>query len=652
MLNKRQNPTHYDSYGRRQLTRSSVINETLDADLSGNPTLSSLKNSGSSGVASNANYTMNNYPVRVNPSGTDCCNPDTNNYYDDDFGHSLYLKYHNLRIKFVGFIYNNVNYIVDLDNRNVSYKPVKESCWRHYNTKLSVSSNALLKSYQLSFKLIGNNEMVTCEVYPNDISCCKVEVTNIVSHERQILSNDYINYEFYSKKNMLDSDGNIITYLNYANVFRLTVEEIMMLFTHQECATLIYDMLNLLNESKDSNIVTNELLIQIRNQMSNVDYNNGYDDIINNGNNNSNNNCSHGCCCDNVKYNLNGSNSNNGNNNNNTSNNGTNNSGNNNCSCDSNYPFTPIKENILYEVEREDIAGLYRSEMNDTIDINIDSSVIMERFKEENLIWEPYYIVGDSGRPIALIIRIKHEDGITYNDFAFNPITKELKELNKRMNKYSRVKSGKVNFNLNAVFVFTREDGCETEKTLKLFRNGLLLGNNTNIGSFDAVYDVLLSDDMEKAEVYFVGDMRDTFFGSLELSFESNNGYTFKYRVSDEKAINAKHFTISKDQIKKGALDTAYINIVYNDSLEDVRKEIMVRFKESGSSSGCGCGCPGTGSGSNNPDDIILTKIIPPGGKEGQFLTKASDKSYDLKWESIDIDYMDNSEIEGIFDKE
>lgn len=629
LLNKQKNPTYFESYGRQQTTRSAEINQTLNNSLSGNPSCN----------CSNGNYNMNDYPTNGD-------NNMNNTFSNCNCNSAVYLKYCNLRIKYVGFIYDNVNYIVDLDNRCVLYKPKLESCWRHYNTKVSISSNDQLKSYQLSFKLIGNKDVATCEVYPNDINSCSVDITNIRSHKKQTLSNDYINYEFYSKRNMLDSRGNIITYNNYSKVFKLTQTELMKLFTHGESAELIHNLLEVLNLTKDTNITVDELLTTVRDKMNNNDYSGGIDDIINGGNNNSCGCGNSSCKCTSIKNNESNDNSSSDNTNiDKPSDDNTNNGCN--CGC-GNTPFEPIPKDVLYEVEKEDIVGFYRSEMNDSIRFLDTNTVVMDRYKDEELSWYPYYIVDKSGDAIALIIRIELNDGISYLDFEYNPVVNELKEVNKRLNVYKRTKSGEVNFNLNAVFVFTRNDGYETEKTIKLFKNGMILGNSPeeqNEETYDSFYNVLINEDIERAEIYFMGELKDTFVQGLELSLESLSGYKFKYIISGD-CINSKRFVVSREQIEKGALDIALVRVNYTDEeLKNVMRRVMIEFKKAGSDN-----LPDDGN--IEGDENILTKIIPLGGKKGDVLVKASNQNLDLKWDSVNVDYIDNNDINGIFDNE
>ena len=259
MLRNHTYPNNFDSYG-RQITREAYMN-THGVDMSKRDVTD-----------------VNCYPVQTTPvspldikynKGNNCNRPndETNNdnMYPDCSNHALYLKYSNVRIKYVGFIYNRVNYIVDLDNRKVLFKPINHCTkYEQLANRVTVTSDSLTCSYKLGFNLYKICKVASVEIYPNDIENCNVIIFDKNTHEKEILDKDYISFEFFEPKNMLDANGNIITFINYSDIFKLTTNELMTLFTYPESIGLIKEILNNVMCSKDLVEVVKKLLIDVR----------------------------------------------------------------------------------------------------------------------------------------------------------------------------------------------------------------------------------------------------------------------------------------------------------------------------------------------------------------------------------------------------
>ena len=246
MLNRNSYPTKYDSYG-RHITREAGMDTPIKMNCN-SVTASDIKNN---------NCSCNN-------SSNSSTSNDANNTYADVTNHAMYLKYANVRIKFVGFIYNQINYIVDLDNRKVLYKSLKESKYQQLAKRVNVTSDSLTKSYKLGFHLYNESSVANVEVYPNDIENCNVTIVNLNTHETEILDKNYIAYEFFDAKNMLDECGNIITFVNYQDIFKLTAMELMTLFTYTESIDFIKNVLDSVLCNKDLVVVVQNLLTEIK----------------------------------------------------------------------------------------------------------------------------------------------------------------------------------------------------------------------------------------------------------------------------------------------------------------------------------------------------------------------------------------------------
>jgi hypothetical protein len=173
----------------------------------------------------------------------------------------------NLRIRFVGFIYGDINYIVDLDEREVSYKPVSCGVYRKLDTKISTFINPIDNSLTLSFKSINGHNTVEVEVYPQCIKHCSITLTNTVTHEKTVLAKEYYNFDYFLAGNLLDKDGNIFTFVDYNDVFSLTEEEIEIMFKNGESYNLIKRTLDDISIQKNFSIIIKNFLESVKVKM-------------------------------------------------------------------------------------------------------------------------------------------------------------------------------------------------------------------------------------------------------------------------------------------------------------------------------------------------------------------------------------------------
>lgn len=369
MLEKKSSPTNFDSYG-RYITRESDMNHCKT-------TTHNCK------AVGNCDYGLPNFPVQIPPMSVesikynrcDCDKSPVNPNLSDCSNHALYFKYHNVRIRYVGFIFHEINYIADLDNRIIFYKPLKETCYRQLPSKVSTSTNSLTNSYRLSFPLYKSHSCAEVEVYPKDIEHCSVTISDSISHEKLILPDEYTTFEFFDMKNMLDENGNLITLVDYKEVLDLTESELLMLYTFPEMVKLIKNILDNLSNEKDLTVVIKNLLVEMKRKL-----------IENTGcgcnHNDTECSCSHHDILD-EDFPIH------------------------NCGCGCNHPSTPIIPPAEDPFKIEDLYGKYLSECGELLIILPDGKYTSSNIQDTSTLeWKITYSLnmdGTIGKPIITL---------------------------------------------------------------------------------------------------------------------------------------------------------------------------------------------------------------------------------------------------------
>lgn len=175
----------------------------------------------------------------------------------------------NLRIRFVGFFHDETNYIVDLDMREVSYKAITCSTYRKLESKITTFTNPINSSLTLSFQTVDKKFTVEIEVYPNCIKHCTVSLLDNVTHIKTILEKEYYNFDYFTSANLLDKNGNIFTFVDYNDVFNLTSEQLLDMFSHEECASILYKTITNIECQKNFSIIIKSFLEDIKKR---IDY--------------------------------------------------------------------------------------------------------------------------------------------------------------------------------------------------------------------------------------------------------------------------------------------------------------------------------------------------------------------------------------------
>lgn len=424
MIKKKTYPSKFDAYG-RQITREAYMDTPVDMY---------------SNVASNGSNETANYPVQTAPvspldvkyNGCNCNNNSSgsgsgssaDNTYTDCSNHALYLKYSNVRIKYIGFIYNRVNYIVDLDNRKVLFKTLDYTKYQQLANRVTVTSDSLTCSYKLSFNMYKVCMVASVEIYPNDIQNCNVTITNKNTHESFLLDKDYIAYEFFDAKNMLDKNGNIITFINYQDIFKLTTADLMTLFSYPESINLIKSILDNVMNSKDLVSVVKDLLVDIKNKY--IDWNSG---ICNDDNNNdiTDDEFNDGCNCT-PDCPVCGDDNDDG------------------CICpptDSDKPIRPCPPHtppICPIIRESQLYGTYYGSDGEVITLSEGNKCTYSLCNPEDTLEWKYYAVGDVNREKIddIIVEILDIDTETFYRFSYAFRMRKLLSINNHGVEYAR----------------------------------------------------------------------------------------------------------------------------------------------------------------------------------------------------------------------
>lgn len=144
-----------------------------------------------------------------------------------------------LRIKYVGFIADTTCYIVDLDNKEVLYKERQCTMYTKLTNRVVSFVNPINGAMTVSFATADRRFVAEVEVLPKCIEHCSVTLTSTETHEKELLSKDFVNFDYFDYNNLLDSKGNLLTYIDYNEVFGLTEEELSLIFTHEESINFI-----------------------------------------------------------------------------------------------------------------------------------------------------------------------------------------------------------------------------------------------------------------------------------------------------------------------------------------------------------------------------------------------------------------------------
>lgn len=173
----------------------------------------------------------------------------------------------NLRIKFVGFIEDKINYLVDLDNREVFYKHLDCTNYTKLSNKFVIIDNPINDSLTVSFKLADRVNICEVEIYANCITHVNVTLTNTLTHEKTVLPEEFTTYDYFSKQNLLDKNGNLNLFVDYDRVFSLTKHNIGLIYNTCERVDFIYNVLQDIKSQKDFSVIVKNILTGVRDKL-------------------------------------------------------------------------------------------------------------------------------------------------------------------------------------------------------------------------------------------------------------------------------------------------------------------------------------------------------------------------------------------------
>lgn len=538
--NKVNYPSQFDTYG-REISRRSSLYHNVDCGCY-DPVQDSTR-----GSLCSVDYNLDNagdivspLPIkdvnyngckslyqRVHPNCTeesevinDCTCP--NEYHNNAF----YFKYKNIRIRYVGFVYNKVNYIVDFDNRKVIYKPCQESCYVKLNRKISVNNNSITGAYSLGFNTVNCNTSASVEIYPNDINHCTVTLTSLRDYSKEVLDECYTCIEYFDINNMTDKYGNLITFVDYNEVLSLTKEDLASIYSQNELVDILYSIIKNIKCNKDMTNVVKNILLSIKNKLNDNAYIGDED-----------NTCDMSICNDSC-----------------------------NCGCNNNNGDSTIKppyikptQEAYQNFKEESLVGDWVSECGEYLIINDDRSAQYGRVHNSRAIWNIRYEMSNDGKDYKDIILMIREDNTPLNtdisdkynnfmyEFSINPATLEITNLIEGMshNKFTRKKVIKTDFDMDIKFKFFFTDGGVKEIINQAIKKGIPTTPIT-------IESELLEKNFEKIEMSYCINRNNAIFTKIEVAsniLEQDNGL-FIHPIQIDSEFNTKEEIIGSFEIK------------------------------------------------------------------------------------------------------
>lgn len=539
--NKVNYPSQFDTYG-REISRRSSLYHNVDCGCYDHVQDSTR------GSLCSVDYNLDNagdivspFPIkdvnyngckslyqRVHPNCTeesevinDCTCP--NEYHNNAF----YFKYKNIRIRYVGFVYNKVNYIVDFDNRKVIYKPCQESCYVKLNRKISVNNNSITGAYSLGFNTVNCNTSASVEIYPNDINHCAVTLTSLRDYSKEVLDECYTCIEYFDINNMTDKYGNLITFVDYNEVLSLTKEDLASIYSQNELVEILYSIISNIKCNKDMTNVVKNILLSIKNKLNNNAYIGDED-----------NTCDMPICSDSCK-----------------------------CGCNNNNgdniikpPYIKPNQEAYQNFKEESLVGDWVSECGEYLIIEENHNAGFGRFRDFEASWRVRYEMSNNGKEYKDIILVvmygyaelldtskRSIDLLPYDkyeyEFSINPITLELTNIEEGMsnNKYTKVKYIRKDFDMDIKLEFLYKDKTTKEIIFEAFKNGEII---EGIDSYEKVIDgELCAKDFEKVILECNITRKNTIFKDITLDIGNpSNEYDtlFSHNIQINSDTNTK----------------------------------------------------------------------------------------------------------------
>jgi hypothetical protein len=192
---------------------------------------------------------------------------------------NAYLNHYNrlksnspLRIKFVGFIYQNYNIILSVDERKVLYKTLNDKDnYRVLKTKVSVQSMYAINSYHVSFQLrMFDTARISAsiELYPDIIDKVNITVLNESTLDKELIPEEDVVISFIDFNALLDDKGNLNTMNNYSSLFKMTKDDLDVL-DKEYMTSMLYNFIHNVYSYKDFDKAGKYLLKELLEYYSN-----------------------------------------------------------------------------------------------------------------------------------------------------------------------------------------------------------------------------------------------------------------------------------------------------------------------------------------------------------------------------------------------
>lgn len=181
----------------------------------------------------------------------DWCTNSTGVPHHHDCGSLPVDEYDYLRLKYVGFIFNNTNYIVDFDNRVVFHRKVGSVSSAYYKLKekITVRAQHTRTSMTLSFNISSPETRYTVdvEIYPRVSYIANVTITNLDTLSKLTLSKDNYAVSCTTMNALLTDAWNIDTFMDFSKVLCLTKQDLDTIYTKQGLIDTIKSTLDTLD---------------------------------------------------------------------------------------------------------------------------------------------------------------------------------------------------------------------------------------------------------------------------------------------------------------------------------------------------------------------------------------------------------------------
>lgn len=174
----------------------------------------------------------------------------------------------NLRIRFVGFISDTTNYIVDIDNKEVLYKESTCTIFKKLTNRVTSFVNPINNSMVISFKLHHEESVAEVQLYPGCISHCTVSLTGCKTHNKEVLEKDFFNFDYFDYNNLLDKNGNVSTFVDYNEVFGLSEEELSLVFSHEESINFIKRIIENIQGQREFIEIIRGILTEVKSKIT------------------------------------------------------------------------------------------------------------------------------------------------------------------------------------------------------------------------------------------------------------------------------------------------------------------------------------------------------------------------------------------------